>query len=233
MTGSRISTSHVSGGNGVGTMNRNPGAASLLKIDSPLTAKQQHAAIHADRAVRKFAPHLANASLASWSEVPRLVQDRKGSWAILPMEIDPYRTKTGGYPFPAEVAKELSSLAKTGVVFDRLAVAHELAPSERSAKLLAKARSGSVEISVKEAHDLVGKLPAPAALKERVFGFDAGVRRSLAALTKGAAIAGAAALAPVAMVGDLDPIVFGVVGLEGSPRAGEPALFYPLAAWEW
>lgn len=220
-------------GNGVRAMNHSPVSASLLTIDGPLTVKQQHAAIHADSVVRKCAPHLANASLAPWSETPRLVQDRKGRWVILPIDIDPYRTKAGGYPFPSEVAKELSALAKTGVAFDRLAVAHELAPGEQSAKLLAETGASCAAISVKDARELIGKLPAPAALKERASGFDNGVRRSLAALTKGAAIAGAAALAPVALMGDLDPIVFGVVGLEGSPRPGEPALFYALAAWEW
>lgn len=198
----------------------------MLKLATRLDEAEQAAAVKVDAGVRKLAPKLRPAHIATWREAPVLSRDRGGPWVLVPLELDPLRTPGGGYPLPGEVSKELASIAATGVDFHRLAVAHEVSESSTVQRLLAKAGPAGVVITARQAASVIGKVPAPPELRSKVAGFDDKIRGLVSGAAQG--LASAAALPFM-----LDPIIFGVLGVSGPPRDGRPALYYPLAAWEW
>src|SRR5262245_42564356 len=79
-------------------------------------------------ALRKRAPELHGARVAPWHDSPLLVVEKDLPWIVVPFEQDPLRTRDGGYPFPKDVKRALTTLTQRGVDFDNLAVAHELDP---------------------------------------------------------------------------------------------------------
>ena len=202
----------------------------MLVLDRALSPKEQALALAADVRVRKHAPDLRPARIATWRETPVLTRDGGRPWVLLPFNKDPLRNRAGGYALPEQVAKDLQRIADTGVAFDRLAVAHELAETPQAARLLAAAGPRGVEITERQAARLIGKVPPTPELQRRAKALDATVLRALTLAGRGLATAGAAALAPLAGV---DPILFGVVGVDGEPTPGHAALYYPLVAWVW
>lgn len=196
----------------------------MLTLTKPLPLAEAKLALAADKIVRAKAPHLRPAHLATWSEAPLLVQDKTRPWVLTPLEADPLRTSKAGYPLPARIAKELAALSATGVEFHRIAIAHELEPSARTTALLAKGKGGPLALTAAETKELVGPLPTPKSTIEAAKKTDDGIAAIFAGVGK--AVAGAADAV-------IDPIIFGVVGVGGAPKPGTPALYYPLAAWEW
>jgi hypothetical protein len=150
-----------------------------------------------------------------WVEQPVLVLDRGAPWVYGPVEHDPGMTDRG-MALPRPVIRRLAELAALELPFQRLAIAHELDPTEPAADHLPELRSGPRPLTAAEARFLVGPPPV-----------HPGVRRTARVLE---ALVGRAARAAKETL--LDPILFGVVG---SPDlvAGEPARYYPLVAWRW
>lgn len=198
----------------------------MLTLTRPLPKKEAAMAIAIDQTMRAKLPVLPNPLIASWDERPRLVIDRGDPWIVGPLEIDPYLTKAGGYPFPAAVANQLQKISAGGARFHRIAIAHEVEWYAVKA-LLPKVTPAGLAISPQEAKSFLGAAPTAQKPKDLAAGMDKAIKK-IAGVAAGA---GAAVLAAPAML--LDPIVFGVVGIVGPPRVGEPAIYYPLAAWNW
>jgi hypothetical protein len=199
----------------------------MLTLTRPLRQKHAAMAIAIDQTMRAKLPVLPNPLVASWDERQRLVIDRSEPWIIGPLEIDPYLTKAGGYPFPARVADQLQRISAGGARFHRIAIAHEVDRNEAVAALLPKMTPAGLPITPQEAKACLGRLPSAQKPKQLAAAMDKAVKNVI-----GCAVgATTAVLAAPAMM--LDPIVFGVIGIGGQPRTGEPAVYYPLAAWKW
>jgi hypothetical protein len=173
--------------------------------------------------------------VASWDERQRLVLSRGEPWVVGPLEIDPYRSRTGGYPFPSEVADKLRRISDGGARFHRIAIAHEVDPAGPVAPLMPKLTGQGLPISPTDTQKILGRAPAAVKPKALATAMDKTIRRTLTVAKRTAAVSAAAAGAVAAGLGSamLDPIVVGVVGLDGPPKAGDPAIFYPLVAWVW
>ncbi len=154
-----------------------------------------------------------------WSEVPVLTLDRGKPWLVGPAERDPLRNPDGRAVLPRRQRTRLRQIHATGVRFDRLAVAHELDPSGPVRPLLPLLQHGPRPCSEGVARRMVGRTPPHPGVDRVVRGLDA-------------ALAGAGSTAGRALEAVLDPIVFGVVA-PGTPRPGEPCLWYPLLVWRW
>jgi hypothetical protein len=157
-----------------------------------------------------------------WSDSLVVALDQRTSWIYGPVERDPLRGSGGGSVLPRPVLKRLKKIAKLGVPFQRLAIAHELDRDGPVRDLLPGLEDGPRTCTDEVARVLAGDLPA-----------HPGVTRALRVLD--AAVAGATLTAslPASLVSSvLDPIVFGVIAPE-PPRHGELCLWYPLAAWRW
>lgn len=208
----------------------------MLTLAKPLAAKHAAAALDIDKTMRAKLPALPNPLVASWEEQPRLVLDRGMPWMVTPLESDPYRTGGGGYPFPAQVSAQLERVSLGGARFHRIAIAHELDPSGPVAKLISEIPPAGLVITSKTATECLGATPTPQKPRHLASTMD----KAAKTLIRAAKLSATAALAaPVAAAGALagglylDPIVFGVIGIDGKPRTGEPAIYYPLAAWTW
>jgi hypothetical protein len=200
----------------------------MLKLTKPLQEKDAAAALSIDRQMRGKLPKLPNPIVASWDERHRLVIDRGEPWIVGPLEIDPYLTKTGGYPFPKDVGAQLERISMAGARFHRIVIAHEVDRTGPVVAVLPKVPRAGLAISAKDAKVYLGRTPSPEKPKDMAASFDKAIRKVVRAGAAGAAVVGAMLTAPM-----LDPIVFGVVGVHGQPRNGEPAICYPLAAWRW
>jgi hypothetical protein len=200
----------------------------MLTLVKPLQRDEAAMALDIDRTMRAKLPELPNPLIATWDERQRLVLSRGEPWIVGPLEIDPYLTKAGGYPFPDGVAARLHRISQDGARFHRIAIAHEADPKGRVAELLPAVGSHGLPVSQKQVRDYLGKTPAaqkPRALAESM---DNALRKTAKGLGVAAGAVGTALAAPM-----LDPIVFGVIGVSGQPASGAPAIFYPLAAWVW
>jgi len=208
----------------------------MLTLAKPLAAKHAAAAVEIDKTMRAKLPSLPNPLVASWKDQPRLVLDRGMPWMVTPLENDPYRTGGGGYPFPAEVSAQLERVSAGGARFHRIAIAHELDPYGPVAEMIKEIPPAGLVITSKTATECLGATPTPRKPQQVASAMDKGAGMLVRAVKFSAA---AAVAAPVAVAGvlasglDLDPIVFGVIGIDGQPRGGEPAVYYPLAAWKW
>lgn len=201
----------------------------MLTLTRPLAPVEHDAALAIDAKIRAISPTLQPAHVALWNDQPTVVRDRKTTapWLLTPFEHDPYRTKDGGYPLPAEVRRELDALGKAHLPFDTIAVAHELDESPHVTAMLAKAGPSGVQVTPRQASLVLGRLPAPAGLQRKARGVDALVAKAGGLFGAGV---GALMAAPAVL---LDPIMFGVCLLEESSVPGRIALYYPLVAWEW
>lgn len=204
----------------------------MLTLAKPLPAKHAAAALTIDKQMRAKLPALPNPLVATWTEQPRLVLDRGTPWMVTPLESDPYTSRAGGYPFPAGVAAQLQRISAAGARFHRIAIAHELDPHGPVATMIGTIPPAGLIVEGKTARACLGETPAPAETKHLAATLDKAVKTTLrfAARTATAAAAAPAALAAALQ---LDPIVFGVIGIDRHPRTGEPAIYYPLAAWRW
>jgi hypothetical protein len=207
----------------------------MLTLIKPLPATHAAAALTIDKQMRAKLPALPNPLVATWTEQPRLVLDRGMPWLVTPLESDPYTTG-GGYPFPSEVATQLQRISAAGARFHRIAIAHELDPHGPVEDMLDTILPAGLIVDGKTAGACLGETPAPEQTKNLAGVLDKAVKTTLRIAT---ATATAAVAAPAAIAGGLlgatglDPIVFGVIGIDNHPRTGEPAIYYPLAAWRW
>jgi hypothetical protein len=156
-----------------------------------------------------------------WTETPLVSIDRSGvPWVIGPAERDPLRSARGRTVIPHKERTSLKRIAELGVPFQRLAIAHELDPQGQVRQLLPTLRSGPRPCTDELAKALVGPLPAHPGVTRAVRVFDAAVRGATSAVRINA------------VVGALDPIIFGVIAAT-TPQHGQLCLWYPLVAWRW
>ncbi len=152
-----------------------------------------------------------------WSEQPVLVIDRGAPWLYGPVERDPLMTARGHTVLPRREITRLRTLAKNGVSFQRLAIAHELDADGPVRDLWSALQHGPRTCTDALARVLVGPQPAHPAVRRAA--------RMLDAVVSGAAVGRVVETI-------LDPILFGVVGTPDLTH-GRPALFYPVAVWRW
>lgn len=192
-----------------------------MKTAMTLTATHPRVA-----AIRKRVPQLPEPILATWTEDPRLYLQKGQPWIVLPAERDPLRTLKGEVAIPDRCISELQALVAAGVEFDRLAVAHEIAPSllpGSVVEVLQKSPAG-IPCAMPAVKKLLGDAPPPPRSTQRMASV---LDKVVETLTSSGGIAGAVLSAP------LDPIVFGVIGPAGPPAEGVGCAWFPLTAWHW
>jgi hypothetical protein len=156
-----------------------------------------------------------------WNETPLVSIDRSGvPWVIGPAEHDPLRTTGGRTVIPRKQRAKLKRIAKLGVPFQRLAIAHELDPEGAVRQLLPVLRTHPQPCTNEVARALVGEVPAHPGVTRAVMVLDAAVNGATSAVGINA------------VVSVLDPIIFGVIA-PTPPQRGQLCLWYPLAAWRW
>jgi hypothetical protein len=170
--------------------------------------------------INQMWPSLPEPLPLAWTETPLVSIDRSGIlWVIGPAEHDPLRT-AGRTVIPHKQRAQLKRIAKLGVPFQRLAIAHELDPEGPVRQLLPALRAGPRPCTDELARVLVGEVPT-----------HPGVTRAVTVLD--AAVSGATSAVGInAVVSVLDPIIFGVIA-PTPPRHGQLCLWYPLVAWRW
>jgi hypothetical protein len=167
-------------------------------------------------------PALPAPMTLGWSDSLVITLDHGRPWIYGPAERDPLRGSRGGSVLPQRVRRQLKKIARLGVPFQRLAIAHELAREGAVSDLLPALEEGPRTCTDELARVLVGDIPA-----------HPGVSRAVRVLDGAVAGATFAASLPASLVSSvLDPIVFGIVAPQ-PPQHGELCLWYPLAAWRW
>ena len=79
--------------------------------------------------INQMWPSLPEPLPLAWTETPLVSIDRSGvPWVIGPAEHDPLRSARGRTVIPHKQRAQLKRIAKLGVPFQRLAIAHELDP---------------------------------------------------------------------------------------------------------
>jgi hypothetical protein len=171
--------------------------------------------------INQMWPSLPEPRLLEWTETPLVALDRSDiPWVIGPAEHDPLQSTRGRTVIPHKQRAQLKRIAKLGVPFQRLAIAHELDPQGRVRQLLPALRTQPQPCTNELARALVGDVPA-----------HPGVTRAVTVLD--AAVNGATSAVGInAVVSVLDPIIFGVIA-PTPPRHGHLCLWYPLVAWRW
>jgi hypothetical protein len=166
-------------------------------------------------------PSLPKPLPLAWTETPLVSIDRSGvPWVIGPAEHDPQQSPSGRTVIPHKQRAQLKRIAKLGIPFQRLAIAHELDPEGPVRQLLPALRTQPQPCTDELAHVLAGEVPA-----------HPGVTRAVMVLD--AAVSGATSAVGInAIVSVLDPIIFGVIA-PTPPRHGQLCLWYPLIAWRW
>jgi hypothetical protein len=192
-----------------------PSPSSKLQVDRELAELSVQ--------INQMWPSLPEPLPLAWTETPLISIDRSGvPWIIGPAEHDPLRTASGRTVIPYKQRAQLKRVAKLGVPFQRLAIAHELDPEGPVRELLPALRTQPQTCSNELARALVGEVPA-----------HPGVTRAVMVLD--AAVSGATSAVGInAVVSVLDPIIFGVIAPAlAPPRHGYLCLWYPLVAWRW
>jgi hypothetical protein len=171
--------------------------------------------------INQMWPSLPEPLPLAWTETPLVSIDRSGvPWVIGPVEDDPLRSARGRTVIPHKQRTQLKRIAKLGIPFQRLAIAHELDPQGPVRQLLPALRTQPRTCTQEVARGLVGDVPA-----------HPGVTRAVMVLD--AAVSGATSAVGInAVVSVLDPIFFGVIA-PTPPRHGQLCLWYPLVAWRW
>jgi len=171
--------------------------------------------------INQMWPSLPEPLLLPWTETTLISIYRSGvPWVIAPAEHDPLQSTRGRTVIPREQRAQLKRIAKLGVPFQRLAIAHELDPEGPVRQLLPALRTQPQPCSDELARVLVGEVPA-----------HPGVTRAMTVLDS--AVSGATSAVGInAVVSVLDPIIFGVIA-PTPPRHGHLCLWYPLVAWRW
>jgi hypothetical protein len=171
--------------------------------------------------INQMWPSLPEPLPLGWTETPLVAIDRSGvPWVIAPVERDPLQSARGCTVIPNKQRAQLKRIAKLGVPFQRLAIAHELDPQGPVRQLLPALRTQPQPCTDEVARVLVGEVPA-----------HPGVTRAVTLLD--ATVSGATSAVGInAVVSVLDPIIFGVIA-PTPPRHGQLCLWYPLVAWRW
>jgi len=190
-----------------------PSPSSKLQVDPELAELSVQ--------INQMWPSLPEPLRLAWTETPLVSIDRSGvPWVIGPAEHDPLRTAGGRTVIPHKQRAQLKRIAKLGVPFQRLAIAHELDPEGPVRQLLPALWTQPQPCTNELARVLVGDVPA-----------HPGVTRAVTVLD--AAVSGATSAVGInAVVSVLDPIIFGVMA-PTPPRHGHLCLWYPLVAWRW
>ena len=163
-------------------------------------------------------PALPAPMTLEWSDSLVVALDQGIPWIYGPVERDPLRDPGKGSVLTNRVRRRLKKIARLGVPFQRLAIAHELDRDGPVRDLLPELQEGPRTCTDEVARLLVGEVPAHPGVAQVVRAMDAAV---------------VAACAPASLVSRvLDPIVFGVIAPQ-TPQHGELCLWYPLAAWRW
>jgi hypothetical protein len=166
-------------------------------------------------------PSLPAPLLLPWTETPLVSIDRSDvPWIIGPAERDPLQSTRGRTVIPYKQRAQLKRIAKLGIPFQRLAIAHELDPEGPVRQLLPALRTQPQPCTDEVARALVGEVPAHPGVTRAVIVLDAAVSGT------------SSALGINAVVSVLDPIIFGVIA-PTPPRHGQLCLWYPLVAWRW
>jgi hypothetical protein len=171
--------------------------------------------------INQMWPSLHEPILLPWTETPLVSIDHSGiPWVIGPAEHEPLRSARGRTVIPHKQRTQLKRIAKLGVPFQRLAIAHELDPEGPVRQLLPALRTQPQPCTNELARALVGEVPA-----------HPGVTRAVTVLD--AAVNGATSAVGInAVVSVLDPIIFGVIA-PTPPQHRQLCLWYPLVAWRW
>ena len=171
--------------------------------------------------INQMWPSLPEPLPLAWTETPLVSIDRSGvPWVIGPAEHDPLQSARGRTVVPHKQRAQLKRIAKLGVPFQRLAIAHELDPQGPVRQLLPSLRTQPQTCTNEEACVLVGKVPAHPGVTRAVMVLDAAVNGATSAVGINA------------VVSVLDPIIFGVIA-PTPPQHRQLCLWYPLAAWRW
>lgn len=160
---------------------------------------------------------------ADWHDDPLIALDGSVPYLVTPADRDPHRLPDGTHPIPKAQLGQLRRLERTGLRFEEIAIAHELDPDGAVSALLPLLERGPVTCSDQVARLVTGPVPKHPGV--------ARVAKALDFVAGGVSAIGSAARTRAE--GLLDPIVFGVIGLDGAPRDGAPALWYALVAWRW
>jgi hypothetical protein len=166
-------------------------------------------------------PELHAPVVLEWTESPLVAIDNSGvPWIYGPAERDPLQGSGGRSVVPHQQLTRLKRIAKLGIPFQRLAIAHELDPDGPVQQLLPQLQAGPRTCTDELAQALVGEMPTHPGVTRAVRILDAAAR-------------GATSAVPInAVITILDPIIFGIIATT-PPRQGQPCLWYPLAAWSW
>ena len=171
--------------------------------------------------INQMWPSLPKPLPLAWTETPLVSIDHSGvPWVIGPAEHDPLRSARGRTVIPHKQRAQLKRIAKLGVPFQRLAIAHELDPEGPVRQLLPALRTQPQTCTNELARALVGEVPAHPGVTRAVMVLDAAVNGATSAVGINA------------VVSVLDPIIFGVIA-PTPPQHRQPCLWYPLAAWRW
>ena len=171
--------------------------------------------------INQMWPSLPEPLSLAWTETSLVSIDRSGvPWVIGPAEHDPLRSTRGRTVIPHKQRAQLKRIAKLGVPFQRLAIAHELDPQGPVRQLLPALRTQPQDCTNELARLLAGKIPAHPQVTRAVTVLDAAVNGATSAVGINA------------IVSVVDPIIFGVLG-PTPPRHGQLCLWYPLVAWRW
>jgi hypothetical protein len=159
--------------------------------------------------------------LLQWTETHLVSLDRSGvPWVIGPAEHDPLRSMRGRTMIPHKQRAQLKRIAKLGVPFQRLAIAHELDPQGPVRQLLPALRTQPQPCTNELARVLAGEVPAHPGVTRAVMMLDAAINGATPAVGINAAVS------------VLDPIIFGVTA-PTPPQNRQLCLWYPLVAWRW
>jgi hypothetical protein len=165
----------------------------------------------------------------------RLFRGTESDWVLAP--VDEHEQTV----VPRAPLSDLRRLHQEGLDF-LLYVGHEIDP-RKTDELLGEGGEPQATISRADVASLVGPVPAPIAAVELAERLDQHSRTVLAAIRRGAPIAGAALVgvlaAPfllvagsLASLATVDPIVFGAIAALRA-EVGEPAAFFELTRWDW
>ena len=92
--------------------------------------------------INQMWPSLPDHSRWPWTETPMVSIDRSGvPWVIGPAEHDPLQSARGNTVIPHKQRAQLKRIAKFGIPFQRLAIAHELDPQGPVRQLLPALRT--------------------------------------------------------------------------------------------
>lgn len=160
---------------------------------------------------------------AIWYDDPVIALDGTVPYLVAPAARDPHRGPEGSHPVPEAQLAQLRRLVNSGLRFDEIAIAHELDTGGPVSGLLPVLQRGPVTCSDEVAQMVVGPVPEHPRVVRAV--------RALDRAARGFSAVGSSIRAGAETI--LDPIVFGVIGLDSAPRDGAMALWYPLVAWRW